>query len=170
MGSKPENHKVKLVTRRRQKSDANKKKWGKNLRVCDRWIYYNDAKNALRIKGQQIDGHAFRQFLKDALIIKRNTDGCQTEFEEYDGDHTKENDDAYIEWFFGTPDKNRRLAVSTDPETRQRRRRLVYCPNNDGGDGLCTQADLDEFGPDSPGLKALLRRKRRLVYRPIHRL
>jgi len=80
----------------------------------------------------------------------------------------------------GKPTSRRRAAgqprnhgTHSDLTLRERRRRLVYCPSNDGphnGDSLCTQADLEEFGPDSPGLKALLRRKRRLVYRPIHRL
>merc|ERR1711964_949898 len=81
-------------------------------------------------------------------------------------------DDTYLARFGFLPTgQRRRLSEPTDPETRQRRRRLVFCPtDNDYGDELCTQADLDEFGPDSPGLKALLRRKRRLVYRPIHRL
>jgi len=73
----------------------------------------------------------------------------------------------------GFPPFVRTRQESSPPTLREKRRRLVYCPNNDGphnGDSLCTQADLEEFGPDSPGLKALLRRKRRLVYRPIHRL
>merc|ERR1711964_416372 len=78
-------------------------------------------------------------------------------------EHRREHEDGTLHRLPGQPEQAARASV------RKRRRRLVYHPTP-GGDGLCTQADLDEHGPDSPGVRALRRQRRRLVYRPIHRL
>jgi len=162
-------HRVKLTLERKN---------GKRTNCArNRWFYYNDVAHS------PVGKNEFQQILEAVLYIKHklavtgklagNDLKFKTKISGYKvPEHPKkfkdfeEADSRYFEQFHF-------LDVAAAQEIRKRRRRLVYCPNNDGphnGDNLCTQADLDEFGPDSPGLKALLRRRRRLVYRPIHRL
>jgi len=153
----PKDHKVKLTLQR----IGGTKYLCSNAR--NRWVYYNDTKNTSNVTSEK--ENAFQHFLKYVLLQKKtNVDKFNTILDSWNKDDT---DKSYCEQFgFVDP-------FTLKETTRRRRRRLVYCPTDDdlgNGDGLCTQADLDEFGPDSPALKALLRRKRRLVYRPIHRL
>merc|ERR1711964_60029 len=171
--SSQENHKVKLSF------ELKNGEWY-NWFARNRWFYYNDGGNS-----KEGGENAFQHLLKAALYLKHNAGVTNTEFkteivgypkvknreikkfEDYDRNDSRYYDTFSFDWPIPLP-------ACQVQEIQKRRRRLVYCPaSNDNlhnGDGLCTQADLDEFGPDSPGLKALLRRKRRLVYRPIHRL